>query len=547
MIAFLLAFFAIFYPAHVTHAQTTDAERVTSFNVQAAMNRGDDLLVRETISYDFGSNEKHGIYRYIPNVMTVGVRRINLGLHVLGVLRDGVTEQTTNSTENDNVFMKIGDPDRTMSGAHVYQLQYSVAHLVVNEAEQQRVSWNVTGNGWKVPIDSATFLLDTPAIPTRVDCFTGPIGSTQHACTVSTSGTQVMARTVSNLYAGSGLTVEAFYPPGTFVSAVTDVGELPWWAMPWLAFSVLISLIWGIVWFFFGRDPKGRGTIIPEYDPPADMKPYEVNALANDGVTHRGVAATILDLSRRGIIRLTILDEGNNYRIERLRNKEKNLDTFESGIVSMLFLHGDEAVMTGHDQARATVYQMIHEWTNAQLKTRGWHQWNITFMRGAAIAAAVVSWGIGMALLNGYFNDPRLFLSVIGLFLAMIFAYYMPKRTPNGARLLEQIDGFKLYVHVAEKDRLAFHEAPEKTPERFSALLPFAVALGIEKSWGALFADLAVSPTSQNSMMMTALQASAFAHTFSSDVRSFATAPSSSSGSGGSSGGGGGGGGGGSW
>lgn len=547
MIAFFLLFFTLFSSANVAEAQSVPSERVTSFHVQAAMNRGDDLLVRETIAYDFGSNQRHGIYRYIPKIMTIGYRRIDLGLRFLSVLRDGASEQTTNSTKNDNLFMQIGNPDRTMSGAHVYQLQYSVAHLVVDENTQQRVSWNVTGNGWKVPIDTVMFSLDTPAVPTRADCFTGPIDSTQHICTVSVSGTQVIVRADDSLYAGSGLTVEVFYPPGTFVSAVKEVGKLPWWAMPWVIFSVFIAFIWGVVWFFFGRDPKGRGTIIPEYNPPEGIKPYEVNALTYDGVTHRGVAATILDLARRGVIHLVVSDDGKNYRIERIRGQERGLDTFEGGIVRMLFLHGDEAVIGGQDQERAKIYQTIREWADGQLKARGWHQWNIAFIRGVAGVVAIFSWAIGLTLLNAYFNDPKLFLSVFGLVFAMTFASYMPKRTPNGARLFEEIEGFKLYVHVAEKDRLAFHEAPAKTPERFSALLPFAVALGIEKDWGALFADLAVLPANQDHMAMSALQASAFAHALSSDVRSFATTPSSSSGSGGFSGGGGGGGGGGSW
>ena len=547
MIAFLLLFFTLFSSANVAEAQSVPSERVTSFHVQAAMNRGDDLLVRETIAYDFGSNQKHGIYRYIPKIMTIGYRRIDLGLRFLGVLRDGATEHVESSTENGNVFMKIGDPNRTMSGEHVYQLEYSVAHLVVDEATQQRVSWNVTGNGWRVPIDVATFSFDTPVIPTYATCFTGSIGSEEHDCTVSVSGTQVIVHTNERLPAQSGLTVEVFYLPHAFVSGAARVDNPPWWAMPWVIFSVLTAFIWGVVWFFFGRDPKGRGTIIPEYNPPEGIKPYEVNALANDGVTHRGVAATILDLARRVVIHLVVSDDGKNYRIERIRGQERGLDTFEGGIVRMLFLHGDEAVIGGQDQERAKIYQTIREWADGQLKVRGWHQWNIAFMRGLAITIAIASWALGVGLLNVFFNDPALFLSVIGLLLAIIFAYYMPKRTPKGAQLLEQIEGFKLYVHVAEKDRLAFHEAPAKTPERFSALLPFAVALGIEKDWGALFADLAVLPANQDHMAMSALQASAFAHALSSDVRSFATTPSSSSGSGGFSGGGGGGGGGGSW
>ncbi len=127
---------------------------------------------------------------------------------------------------------------------------------------------------------------------------------------------------------------------------------------------------------------------------------------------------------------------------------------------------------------------------------------------------------------------------------------------------MDQIEGFKMYLSVAEKERLEQWHPPEKTPELFEKYLPYAFALDVENEWSEQFAEVlaqaavagqAYTPSwyeghswnSQNLAGFTAGLGSSLA----SSISAAATPPSSSSGSGGggSSGGGGGGGGGGGW
>jgi uncharacterized membrane protein len=127
----------------------------------------------------------------------------------------------------------------------------------------------------------------------------------------------------------------------------------------------------------------------------------------------------------------------------------------------------------------------------------------------------------------------------------------MPVKTKHGVLLYEHIRGFRDYVHTAERDRLAFHNAPERTPERFDALLPYAMALGVEKEWAKQFEDIYREPgTWYAAAPGHAFSAPALASSigeFSAATGSASAPQSSGSGGGGSSGGGFGGGGGGSW
>ena len=54
---------------------------------------------------------------------------------------------------------------------------------------------------------------------------------------------------------------------------------------------------------------------------------------------------------------------------------------------------------------------------------------------------------------------------------------------------MDQIEGFRMYMETAESGRLNIANAPEITTERFEALLPYAVALDVERPWANAFAS----------------------------------------------------------
>lgn len=145
------------------------------------------------------------------------------------------------------------------------------------------------------------------------------------------------------------------------------------------------------------------------------------------------------------------------------------------------------------------------------------------------------------------------------------FGLTMRAATVQGRKIMDQIEGFKLYMETAEKERLNIHGAPDLTVERFEKILPYAVALGVEKPWSEHFekelARNAVNPDDQSYNpawhtgrgWRTSRIASNIASTASGmSAAMIAAQPASSSSSGfssggGFSGGGGGGGGGGGW
>jgi uncharacterized membrane protein len=163
-------------------------------------------------------------------------------------------------------------------------------------------------------------------------------------------------------------------------------------------------------------------------------------------------------------------------------------------------------------------------------------------------------------------SSPTLALFPIMVAAANIIFYHLLKApTLHGRRLLDRIEGFKLFLSATEKDRLQrLVPAADRTPETYEKYLPYALALGVEQQWTEQFAEVLAAasrpegatgyhPRWYSGSTWDRAHMGGFAGSvgsaLSSAISSSSTAPGSRSGGGGggSSGGGGGGGGGGAW
>ncbi len=81
-----------------------------------------------------------------------------------------------------------------------------------------------------------------------------------------------------------------------------------------------------------------------------------------------------------------------------------------------------------------------------------------------------------------------LFAAVGGIVVTnLVFFFLMGAPTPLGRRMMDGIEGLRQYLSLAEKDRMNMAGAPEMSPRHFETLLPYAVALGVEKPWAETF------------------------------------------------------------
>ena len=168
--------------------------------------------------------------------------------------------------------------------------------------------------------------------------------------------------------------------------------------------------------------------------------------------------------------------------------------------------------------------------------------------------------GIAAVAVTG--SIPVLIILGITIFVNALFYHLLKAPTLVGRKIMDGIEGFKMYLSTAEKDRLNLLNPPDRTPELFEKYLPYAFALDVDQEWAEQFSDVLsrVTVTEQSNAhqwysgssagpFRSASFTSGLGSALTSAISSASSAPGSSSGGGGggSSGGGGGGGGGGGW
>lgn len=156
--------------------------------------------------------------------------------------------------------------------------------------------------------------------------------------------------------------------------------------------------------------------------------------------------------------------------------------------------------------------------------------------------------GIAAVGLQFYFYDLGWLLLLLMIITSIVFTAVIKAPSPAARAVLDEIEGLAIYMRTAELPRMeqvsAQDEKPENTPEVFRRLLPYALVLGLEKTWCNRFAEQLQAAALEDSGVDVALVHghdgwSDFSNGFGSAVSASSASAESSSASGFSSGGGG--------
>jgi len=632
---FFVLFSIVFY-------QVQAQERILNFDVKIQIEKSGNINVVENITINAEGNDfRHGLLRVLPlSRRDKDGHQIDVQYTIRSIKKDGVKENYFTKEESGDWKIYIGNKDVDLErGVYDYQISYTVPFQVGYFDQYDELYWNVTGNGWNLPIDKATCEISLPSGNKfeNLHCYTGVSGSTASDCTSSLSTDHTLASFATiQLAANEGLTVAASFPKGivdppTFLQESATFYKQIKTNLWSVIYGIGMSIFFFFSWRKFGKDPVKK-TLIPEFMAPFDWSPAIIGYVYDRKITRKTYMSSFINASVKGAIRiLSTVENGvfknkHAYEIEVLNKQSQKLSIEESDIVSG-FTKKDKIKV---DDTNYKIFEKAYsKWlktvtkqinledfyqNNTQKKwlgfavfliagltyqllsnTRGYI--NYPFYTGLIVAVSGLTYwftkkglSVGLLVLRGilaFFVLPTAlfvffisipFLStiqmvVIGIvFLMYIFyARTLGKYTEKGADALHRLEGFKLYLQTAEKDRMNMLNPPELTPQLFEKLFPYAIALGVEIEWGKQFAEILelakYDPAWYQGEDTFYMQPAMFLSGFGNSVNSAAVNPnppassgsssSSSSGSsgswssgssgGGSSGGGGGGGGGGGW
>jgi uncharacterized membrane protein len=568
-------------PAAVVHADVNDFV-VTNFDANYTLTNDDpqgELHVIEHISVQF-HDFNHGILRAIPSYYKKHRLLLQINTVTSG---SGAPAKYSLSNSNGNTVVKIGDPNRTVTGSQQYTIDYTVRNVIGFYKDHDELYWDVNGDQWQQAFQGVSASLSLPPKlvlgSQKPACYTGSYGSTTSDCAVSISkqrGT-VDVSTVRPLDGGETLTFVTAFKPGYFhPSGWRDtLGEYSTMLLQFFIPLFVIGGSAGVYWFKRGRDAKGKRIIVPQYDAPANLKPVEVGTIMDFKVDNKDLTATIIDLAVRGYIKIIeqrkerkIRNDLLSYTFRLMRTDVEGLTQPEATLLKALFpnfqLH-EEISMSFMKNKLSSDALAIRQQVSEDLTARGYFASNpftiLNYYVSGGIAVVVAACFV-LALFHSVL--PVWVGTVAGFGIALVFLHFLPARTLRGTQAREHILGLKLYLQVAEADRLRMMQSPgstflvstqpERTVELFEKLLPYAIVLGIEKEWAKQFEEIYKTPPAWFSGDMHGFNAvylaTSIGDNIQTSVNTVFSAPSSSASSGfggGFAGGGGGGGGGGGW
>jgi hypothetical protein len=172
-----------------------DGERITGLWAGAAIGSDGRAGVVEVIDYDFGTKQRHGIFRDVPGLSD------NAQVAVSSATAPG---DMTLENIGYAVRIRIGDPSRTVTGRHRYKIAYALDGV----APGGRLAWDAVGTEWPVGIGNVEVDVVAPFEFRGARCVQGEAGS-QRRCDLAQPEPGHLVATIRTLRAGQGATLYA--------------------------------------------------------------------------------------------------------------------------------------------------------------------------------------------------------------------------------------------------------------------------------------------------------------------------------------------------
>jgi uncharacterized membrane protein YgcG len=376
--------------ARVAWAQAGD-ERIQAYDVAIDIQHDGSIAVTEAIAYDFGGTEHHGIFRTIPVRFHYDDEHDRVyRLKVLSVDGSpGTPDQYEVSKSGSMLEIKIGDPDRTISGQHTYTITYRVEGALNGFPDHDELYWNAIGTEWAAPIERATARVHAPVRLARVTCYAGPQGATLPCQSTDFLGQTFATFAQDHLNPYEGLTVVVAFPRDA-VPRPAPILEERWSlsrafsATPLtlgIAGALLALLLAGLGYLLWatGRDRRAvgspvdiaygtsregeqsvplfeHGTYPVEYAPPDDIRPGQVGTIIDEVANPLDVTASIVDLAVRGYLRIEEIPKRwifgkPDWRLVKLKEADEGLIHYERLLLDGLFEDADVDLETEPTEA----------------------------------------------------------------------------------------------------------------------------------------------------------------------------------------------------
>lgn len=519
--------FCLLFPAIVK-----SEEKIINFDVLMHLNNNGGAVVTENITVAAEHFQiKRGIYRDLPQKRGNFVTVVSLDM-------DGMRHPYFTENINNNLRINFGDDNFIQTGVHTYSFTYEIKNIVGFFKNYDEVFWNVTGNGWIFPIDKAKFVLELPSganvINDKISLYTGKYGSKESDARQTGKLSFETSRILS---AGEGFSVAVPFQKGIVKEPDLIEKYLNFQNAAVLSLVIFFLIYYLVIWNKIGRDPKSK--IIRQYSPPKDTSPAFAKYISEMNCDSC-LVIIFVSLAVKGIIKIN-QEEGsflqkNSYTMVYEKEPETGqLSEEEELVYRKLFSGGRTVKISGYNEDIEEINKELKG--NLKLQEQGlffrknalWHIpliisiFSVMFYlfsikdvktivmvffasvffiparflissRSMTKKAALIKFILIVFIFfiafkaNMYMSsDILIFCAVVLLCVTgMVFNRLLPAYTQKGRLLMDEIEGFKEYLSIAEENRTFFSD-PTNAQQIYCDYLPYAIALGVENKWTKYF------------------------------------------------------------
>ncbi|MEM7563930.1 MAG: DUF2207 domain-containing protein, partial [Pseudomonadota bacterium] len=311
--------------------------------------------------------------------------------------------------------------------------------------------------------------------------------------------------------------------------------------------ATILVIYYLLIWWRVGRDPAA-GVIIPRYQPPSGYSPASMRFIQNMGYDKTCFSAAVVNLAVKGAVDIKdnsggfeinktgpattslaagesevvtglFSDGSNRIEIKQANHRQlskaigkhrkslkgdyakKNFSTNSWYLVpAVLFsvaciffavksLELEELIVKTIFVTVFTAVPMIMLVAGIRGAMAGGFKGYIRTGINFSVTIAMVVFFLSSDFDYETFSRGVSWWTIFGILtlaaLNFIFYHLLKAPTRAGRKLLDQIEGFKHYLNIAEDDEIALRNAPEFTTDIYETYLPYAIALELENKWTA--------------------------------------------------------------
>ncbi len=292
-------------------------EQIHHYDVNITLEHSGQFKVTETIDYDFGTFNRHGIFRDIPYQVKYNGIVKDLDITGFTASMDGtpvtLREETYRSKAAGKVIrLYLGNAAEYVTGRHTYTIAYRVTNGILPAAqnpEHDALRWNLVGTGWSIPIAGVTAHIYLPEVLSQnnvsLSTFSGYYGATDTKATTAWRSTHHLEVKSGMLAPHEGLTVELAFErklleqsgEANMTPSLLDRLKTQW---PFLALLGYLFYFFKDLGSYLGFEDKRAVAV--KYLPPKGLSVLQSGLLLDKKADTKDFAAAVIELAQLGYI-----------------------------------------------------------------------------------------------------------------------------------------------------------------------------------------------------------------------------------------------------